>query len=280
MTKQFHEQVETLRKRVLQMGKEARQSLLDGVKSLVDDDPKLAASVVARGEALNRLDVELERDALDLLALNQPMAQDLRTIGASLKIITYLDRIGRYGYDIAKVEQVLAGEGTDGKKAPRKPVAFQVMADSAVRMLDHALEAYAGRDAAKARSVKKQDDVVDGLEDEIFRQYITFMMEDPQSRPARTTSSSPATLNARPTMPARLRRRPCTWSPENAACRCRPWPRRRRGANALAPIPRETRCSSPSRARAPSVSWRSSSPSSPSSANAPGPPSASSGSGS
>jgi phosphate transport system protein len=181
MTKQFHDQVETLRKRVLQMGKEARQSLLDGVKSLVDDDPRLAASVIARGEGLNRTDVELERDALDLLALNQPMAQDLRTIGASLKIITYLDRIGRYGYDIAKVEQTLAGEGADGKRSPRKPVAFQLMTDSAVQMLDHALDAYEKRDAAKARAVKKQDDVVDGLEDEIFRQCVTYMMEDPRT---------------------------------------------------------------------------------------------------
>lgn len=177
MTKQFHDQVEALRKRVLHMGREARQSLLDGVKSLVEDDPKAAADVVARGEALNRLDVELERDALDLLALNQPMAQDLRTIGASLKIITYLDRIGRYGYDIAKVELTL----NEGQKAPRKPVAFQLMTESAVKMLDQALEAYAARDAAKARAVKKQDDVVDGLEDEIFRQCVTYMMEDPRT---------------------------------------------------------------------------------------------------
>lgn len=177
MTKQFHAQLDALHKSVLRMGKEARASLLDGVRSLVEDDVRLADSVIARGEALNRMDVELERDALDLLALNQPMAQDLRTIGASLKIITYLDRIGRYGYDIAKVEKALG----EGSKPPRKPVAFQVMADSAVKMLDQALEAYATRDAAKARAVKKQDDVVDGLEDEIFRQCVTYMMEDPRT---------------------------------------------------------------------------------------------------
>ncbi len=176
MTKQFHEQVETLRKRVLHMGLDARQSLLDGVKSLVADDPKLAAAVVQRTEALNRMDVEIERDALDLLALNQPMAQDLRTIGASLKIISYLDRIGRYGYDIAKVELALHGQ-----PHPRKPVAFQVMAEAGMRMLDQALEAYEAKDAAKARAVNKQDDFVDGLDDEIFRQCVTYMMEDPRT---------------------------------------------------------------------------------------------------
>jgi len=177
MTKQFHAQLDALHRGVLRMGKEARASLVDGLRSLVEDDVRLADSVIAHGERLNRLDVELERDALDLLALNQPMAQDLRTIGASLKIITYLDRIGRYGYDIAKVEKALS----DGTRPPRKPVAFQVMADSAVRMLDQALDAYATRDAAKARAVKKQDDVVDGLEDEIFRQCVTYMMEDPRT---------------------------------------------------------------------------------------------------
>src|SRR5690349_16326965 len=147
MTKQFHEQLEALRKRVLHMGKEARSSLLDGVKALVDDDLKLAESVIARGEALNRLDVELERDALDLLALNQPMAQDLRTIGASLKIITYLDRIGRYGYDVAKVTRQMAG-----REHIRKPVSFTLMAEHAMAMLDQAMKAFEQRDAELARA--------------------------------------------------------------------------------------------------------------------------------
>ncbi len=111
------------------------------------------------------------------------MAADLRTIGASLKIITYLDRIGRYGLDIARVEQTLrAEEAQHAKKGhPRKPVAFQVMAENAVQMLDQALDAYRKRDEAAARSVGKQDDIVDGLEDEIFRQCVTYMMEDPRT---------------------------------------------------------------------------------------------------
>jgi len=176
MTKQFHEQLEALRKRVLHMGKETRASLLDGVKALVEDDLKLAESVIARGEALNRLDVELERDALDLLALNQPMAQDLRTAGASLKIITYLDRIGRYGYDVAKIVRKM-----EGAQHIRKPVAFLPMAEAGMKMLDTALEAYRDRDASKARTVTPQDEVVDGLNDQVFRDCVTHMMEDPRA---------------------------------------------------------------------------------------------------
>ena len=173
MTKQFHAQLEELRGRVLEMGRLARLNVVEGVRALVELDTQLAADVIEREKQLNRLDVEIERDALDLLALNQPMAQDLRTLGATLKIITYLDRIGRYGYDIAKVARGMA----DGEHV-RKPVAFTVMAEHAMRMLDHALEAYRDRDAAKARAVPVQDEVVDGLYEQVFRQCVTYMMED------------------------------------------------------------------------------------------------------
>ncbi|HLF16090.1 MAG TPA: phosphate signaling complex protein PhoU [Candidatus Thermoplasmatota archaeon] len=173
MTKQFHAQVETLRTRVLEMARLARQNVSDGVEALVRMDPKVARGVNEREELLNRMDVEIERDALDLLALNQPMAQDLRTLGASLKIITYIDRVGRYGYDIAKIAQDLCGRETE-----RRPIPFKPMADAALAMYDQALEAYRDRDAAKARPVPAQDDVVDAFDEQIFRQCVTYMMED------------------------------------------------------------------------------------------------------
>ena len=173
MTKQFHAQLEGLRNRVLEMGAMARLNLMEGVRSLVELDAGLAAQVIRREEQLNRIDVEIERDALDLLALNQPMAQDLRLLGATLKILTYLDRIGRYGYDIAKVARQMAGQ-----EHVRKPVAFTVMAEHAARMLDQALAAYRDRDAALARAVPHQDEVVDGLYEQVFRQCVTYMLED------------------------------------------------------------------------------------------------------
>ena len=176
MTKQFHQQLQALQARVLEMGRLARLNVTEGVQSLVRLDPAIAARVVERGEQLNRMDVEIERDALDLLALNQPMAQDLRTIGASLKIITYLDRIGRYGYDIAKVTRQMAG-----KEHIRKPVSFTLMADNAMAMLDQAMKAYEVRDAPLARAVPAQDNVVDALNEQIFRECVTYMMEDPRT---------------------------------------------------------------------------------------------------
>src|ERR1041385_109810 len=133
MTKQFHQQLDAPRHRVGGRGRPARLNVTEGVQSLVGLDSALASKVIERGEQLNRMDVEIERDALDLLALNQPMAHDLRAIGASLKIITYLDRIGRYGYDIAKVTRQMAG-----REHIRKPVSFTLMAEHAMKMLDQA----------------------------------------------------------------------------------------------------------------------------------------------
>ncbi|MEA3144547.1 MAG: phosphate transport system protein [Thermoplasmata archaeon] len=176
MTRHFHHELEALKGRVVAMGGLARQNVLDAVNALLELDQELARKVIAREDQLNRMDVEIERDILDLLALNQPVAQDLRTAGASLKIITYVDRIGRYGYDIAKVVRKM-----EGAQHIRKPVAFLPMAEAGMRMLDAALEAYRDRDAAKARSVPPLDEVVDGLYDQVFRDCVTHMMEDPRT---------------------------------------------------------------------------------------------------
>ncbi|MEK6985244.1 MAG: phosphate signaling complex protein PhoU [Candidatus Thermoplasmatota archaeon] len=176
MTREFHEQIEHLRAQVLHMGAQARLNLIEGVQSLVRQDAALARRVIQREEELNRLDVQIEAEALSLLARNSPLAADLRTIGASFKIITYLDRIGRYGYDIAKVTLELVN-----RELPRKPVAFTLMAEKAMAMLDEALASYRKQDAALARAVPEQDEVVDALYEQIFRDSITHMMEDPRT---------------------------------------------------------------------------------------------------
>ncbi len=176
MTKQFHQDLEKLKLRVLEMATKARLNIVEGVRSLVERDLDLVDKVVARGEELNRMDVEIERDALDLLALNQPVAQDLRTIGASLKIITYLDRIGRYGYDLAKITKQMGL-----KESGPKPVTLNLMAEHAMTMLDATMAAYRDRDGTKARAVKPQDEVVDALYEQMFRTTVTMMMEDPRT---------------------------------------------------------------------------------------------------
>lgn len=173
MTREFHQRLGEIEKRVLRMADLAKQNVSEGVQALMALDDVLANEVRHRGEVLNRLDVELERDLLDLLALHQPVAKDLREIGASLKIITYLDRIGRYGYDIANAAVALK----DQRVVPRPP-SFPLMAQRGTDMLDQAIAAYRDKDAAKARLVKPQDEDVDALDDQVFRQCVTYMMED------------------------------------------------------------------------------------------------------
>jgi phosphate transport system protein len=176
MTRAFHQGLDSLKMRVAEMAGLARQNVLEGVQSLAALDVTLADKVIARDQQINRLDVEIERDALDLLARNQPMAQDLRSIAAAIKIITYLDRIGRYGYDIANATRALAGS-----EHVRKLVVMPHMAEKVTKMLDDAIKAYVERDAQLARTVGPQDELVDALYEQILREVITYVLEDPRT---------------------------------------------------------------------------------------------------
>lgn len=175
-TRPFHRDVEELMGRVAQMGVMARKSVRDGVDAFAALDVDAAQKVVDFNQELNRIDVEIEARALDLIALHQPMASDLRTLGASIKIITYLDRIGRYGYDIAKATLAL-----EGKAHVRRLVSIPLMTEKALALLDTSIDAYRRKDAALARSVQPADDDVDALYDQIFRQCLTYMIEEPRN---------------------------------------------------------------------------------------------------
>jgi phosphate transport system protein len=175
MTRQFHQRIEAVKQRVVAMAELSKKSVLEGVRSLTDQDMKLAEHVIARDKEINRMDVEIESEAIDLIALNQPMGRDLRTLAASLKIITYLDRIGRYGYDVARITKQM-----EGKEHIKRLVVIPHMAEQATRMLTQAIEAYQAIDAHKARGIAAEDELVDALYEQILRECVTFMVEDPR----------------------------------------------------------------------------------------------------
>jgi phosphate transport system protein len=172
----FHQEIDDLCGRVVRMGQLSRQSVDEGVKAFAALDEGKAKAVIGLNDEINRLDVEIEAKALDLLALNQPMARDLRTIGAIMKIITYLDRIGRYGYDVAKATLALTG-----RQHAKKLVGIPIMRDKALALLDTAIGAFETRDADRAARVQDADDEVDALYEQIFRECITYMIEDPRT---------------------------------------------------------------------------------------------------
>ncbi|MFA5861635.1 MAG: phosphate signaling complex protein PhoU [Candidatus Thermoplasmatota archaeon] len=172
----FHKDVDELVARVARMGALSCKSVHEGVEAFAALDVEAAKRVIAMNQEINHADVAIEARTLDLIAHHQPMAKDLRTLGASLKIITYLDRIGRYGYDIAKATLAL-----EGKEHVRKLVGIPIMRDKAVGLLDRSLDAFQSRDAVKARTIQPDDDEVDGLYDQIFRECLTYMIEEPRN---------------------------------------------------------------------------------------------------
>ena len=176
MERTFHKDIEDLGARVVRMAELSRKSVFDGVEAFAALDAEAARRVIAFNQEINKADVGIEARALDLIALHQPMAKDLRALGASLKIITYLDRIGRYGYDIAKATLAL-----EGKSHVRRLVGIPIMRDKALALLDKSVDAFRGRDAAKAREVQPADDEVDALYEQIFRECLTYMIEEPRT---------------------------------------------------------------------------------------------------
>lgn len=175
-TRPFHKDIEALTDRVVQMGEMSMRSVREGVAAFAALDTAAAQKVIDLNQEINRIDVEIERRALDLIALHQPMAKDVRTLGAVLKIITYLDRIGRYGYDIAHATYAL-----EGKTHVRRLVSIPHMTEKALQLLENALTAFRQRDADLARTVQPADDDVDALYEQILRECITHMIEDPRT---------------------------------------------------------------------------------------------------
>ena len=177
MERTFHRDLADLMTKVEDMAKLSRRSVAEGVEAFSRIDADQARRVMLLNKEINRADVAIETRALDLLALNQPMAKDLRSIGACLKIITYLDRIGRYGFDIAKATLHLAGRS----HLPGL-LGIPAMKDRALSMLDHSMTAFHENDAAKAHAVQAEDEDVDQMYDQVFADC-TEQMKKPENAP-------------------------------------------------------------------------------------------------
>jgi len=173
MVEKFHEELKTLKKEVIVMGSLANDMLKRSVVALIDRDIELAKKVYNNKRKIAKMDIEIETKALQLLTLHQPMAKDMRMIACSLKMITYLARIGRYGKDIAK----LAIELSD-KPHIKKLVSIQHMADIVSKMIEDALTAFDKEEISTIEDFSERDDDVDVLRYSIFRECLTYMMED------------------------------------------------------------------------------------------------------
>lgn len=174
MERHFDEELKELKQKLLQMASLAEESIAKSVKALVERDKKLADAVIDSDEVLNLLEIEIDELCLRLLALRQPIATDLRFITSALKINSDLERIGDLSVNIAERSLDLIEEPL------LKPlIDIPRMAQLAQKMVKDSLDAFVNRDAELARDVCRRDDEVDQLNHQIFRELLTYMMQDP-----------------------------------------------------------------------------------------------------
>jgi phosphate transport system protein len=170
----FEEELQVLKERLLHMGALVEERAHQAILALMERRSELAGKVIAGDREVNELQIEIDDRALKLLALQQPMAKDLRLITAAMKINADLERIGDQAVNIAETALKIIGH------PPLKPlIDIPRMADLAEAMTRDALDAFVKKDAGLARSVLVRDDEVDQLKDHVFRILLTYMMADP-----------------------------------------------------------------------------------------------------
>ena len=170
----FHEQLGSLKQRLLEMSERAERLVDLAVDSLLTKDKEKADAVIAGDREVDALEVEVERLAVSLLALQQPIARDLRFIISAIKISSDLERVGDHAVNIAQSAQRLIAERSTIIPDPE----IEDMARRARAMLSDALDAFVRADGALGREVCKADDHVDALHNSVFRILLTHMMAD------------------------------------------------------------------------------------------------------
>ncbi|MEO5895374.1 MAG: phosphate signaling complex protein PhoU [Vicinamibacterales bacterium] len=174
IVRHFQEELDQLKQRLLEMGGLAEERVRTAVQSLIVRDTAMVETVLAGDGPINQLHIEIDSRCFTLLALHQPMAVDLRAIVSAVKINTDLERVGDLAINIAEASVRYL------KHPPVKElVDIPRMAEIAERMLRDSLDAYVRRDIAMAEAVLNEDDALDALKTQVFRELLTYMLSDP-----------------------------------------------------------------------------------------------------
>jgi len=172
----FDRELLELKEKLLLMAAKAEQLIRQSIEALMKKDTALAQSLFALDKEVDRLEIEIEEDAITLIARHQPAAGDLRFLIGAIKINNDLERISDHGVNIAQSVISLAGQ------PDLKPlIDIPRMAELSMGMLKDSLDSFVNNDSEKARAVCRSDDQVDDLKDQIFRELLTYMMEKPDS---------------------------------------------------------------------------------------------------
>jgi phosphate transport system protein len=172
----FHKKLTGIQDDVLVMGSMASKAILNSIDALKSRDIDKAHQIIADDQKINDERFAIEEKCVQLIATQQPMAGDLRIIVAVLNIITELERIGDYALGNARIV-ILTGD-----EPPLKPlIDIPRMGEKAADMLRRSLDAFMRRDSKAAMDIIKEDDFVDNLYDQVYRELLVFMMEDPRT---------------------------------------------------------------------------------------------------
>jgi phosphate transport system protein len=176
IVKSYDEELQRLNKMIVEMGGLAESQLADATEAVQERDSELAARVIEDDVKVDQLERDLDNLAIRLLALRQPMARDLREIVVALKIASDLERIADYAANVAKRSIALS-------QAPPIQLAHALprMARLALLLIKDVIDAYVERDADKALDVWNRDEELDEMYASLFREFLTYMMEDPRN---------------------------------------------------------------------------------------------------
>jgi len=172
----FDQELQALRQDLVHMGQIVQDSIKNAVDALARQDKALARQVMDGDDIIDGMQIDIEDRCISLIARQQPVARDLRILGTGLKITTDLERIGDHAFDIAKIVLQI------GDEPLIKPlVDIPRMAGMAQSMLDASLQAYLNLDTQLAEKVCRDDDLVDQLYNQVFRELLTYMLADPKT---------------------------------------------------------------------------------------------------
>jgi phosphate transport system protein len=173
---EFHKKIGEIQGDVLAMGSMVEKALIHSVRALKERDLTLAEQIIADDRKINEKRFDIEEKCIQLIATQQPMASDLRTIMSVTNVVTELERIGDHAEGIAKIVIMI------GDEPPLKPIVdLPRMAEKTVDMLHRSLTAFTSHDAESARKIAIEDDEVDDLYDQVYRELLSFMSEDPKT---------------------------------------------------------------------------------------------------
>lgn len=176
MTRHFEDELDLLKQTLLKMAVKAEAMIHNSVQALVKRDLSIAEHIPSLESEVNHLQLEIDDRCFKLLALQQPMAHDLRFIIAAMKISSDLERIADQSVNITENTNILL------QFPELKPlIDIPAMAEIAKAMVRDSLDAFVEKDAAKARNVVLQDDRVDALKNQVFRELLTYMISDPKT---------------------------------------------------------------------------------------------------